>query len=118
MATALSRYLPEPGLAPHPKTLNSNWLLSVATQTIARRDGFKLTDHPGCPHADPSMVGLRGGVVMGREKEEQIIREENAQRAARRSGKVCVYCAAPLMSGNERSRGSCNRCENTVTKDD
>jgi len=55
---------------------------------------------------------------MGYEKERQIVQGEMAKAAAIREGHRCAYCATPLLSSVEKSRGSCSRCEHVVTKDD
>jgi hypothetical protein len=55
---------------------------------------------------------------MGREKEEQIIREERARERAKAEGKVCGICGEPLLTSAERSRGLCAQCQRTMDKDD
>jgi hypothetical protein len=55
---------------------------------------------------------------MGQEKERLIEQEENARAAARREGRTCAYCTAPLLTSSERRRGSCDRCEHVITKND
>jgi len=55
---------------------------------------------------------------MGYEKERRTVQQELAEAAAVREGHRCAYCAAPLLSSEERSRGSCAHCEYIVTKGD
>jgi len=55
---------------------------------------------------------------MGYEKEQQIVREEQARQRAKEEGKVCGVCGAPLIATRERSSGVCGNCDNTMNKDD
>jgi ribosomal protein S27AE len=51
---------------------------------------------------------------MGREKEEQIVREEQARRHA----KKCSVCGEPLLTAAESSKGICSHCQSIVNKAD
>lgn len=55
---------------------------------------------------------------MGREKEQKIVREEQAQQRARNEGKVCGICTQPLLTAKEQSSGICAGCRHTMYKDD
>jgi uncharacterized CHY-type Zn-finger protein len=55
---------------------------------------------------------------MGMEKDRLIEREQNARLNAQRNGDMCGYCMEPLLTAEERTRGSCARCEHNLNKDD
>jgi hypothetical protein len=47
---------------------------------------------------------------MGREKEEQIVRDERERARARQEGYVCDICGSALLESAERRRKLCARC--------
>ena len=53
---------------------------------------------------------------MGREKDEHLVREENARERARQDGNVCG-CFEPLLTAEERTAGLCSRCQHNLEKD-
>jgi hypothetical protein len=55
---------------------------------------------------------------VGQEKEDRIVREENARRNAKEDGKVCAACSQPLLTAKEQSSGICYNCEATADEDD
>jgi hypothetical protein len=55
---------------------------------------------------------------MGYEKEQMIIREEQARERARQSGAVCAICGEPLTTSPERRGGLCSYHQNVMDKDD
>lgn len=50
---------------------------------------------------------------MGREKERQIVREEQIRVHA----KKCVYCGQPLLSVSEVSTKTCSSCQSSINAD-
>jgi hypothetical protein len=55
---------------------------------------------------------------MGREKEEQIVREERARQRARDEGDICGACGEPLLTEDEQFEGVCDRCQAIMNRDD
>ncbi len=50
---------------------------------------------------------------MGREKEEMIVREEQARQRA----KKCEICGQPLLTAAERSAVTCSSCQKAANDD-
>jgi hypothetical protein len=55
---------------------------------------------------------------MGREKEEQVVREERARQRAREVGHVCWVCGQPLLTSEERTSKTCAYHTHVFEKDD
>ena len=58
---------------------------------------------------------------MGRAKEDMLLREESAHKAAERAGRRCAICGSVVpfteaLAGPSAS--ICAHCHNTMTKDD
>ena len=54
---------------------------------------------------------------MGREKEEQIEREEARRRQAESDGRRCDYCGAVIPYGTDRQSGACPACVGAMRDD-
>jgi hypothetical protein len=54
---------------------------------------------------------------VGREKEEQIVREEPANARARQDGFVCDVCGGALLESIERRQKLCTSCAKQMADD-